>query len=553
MAGAFSYAGTTLTLPLLTGEAVNDLVYRRRGLTPVLLGIVGLGLARAATGALRKYAGTSWMAGLGADLRARLFSHLVRLSPQAHARIGVGQLLARYSSDVTAVEEAAALVPGLVQAVAMGVGGAVLLINLAPALGVAVIAVSIACAGAVIARGARPLAPSARGMQEATGAFAGAVEQFVAGAMVLKAHGADEVQVRRAARSAERIHDAGVGLARGYARFFALLVATPAIATALVLALGGWWGAHGQLSPGTLFAFVGYLGVLLTPIFVLAQLLLAGPVAIASLGRIGEVLTHTPDVADPPRPVGLPSGGGRIVFRGVVAGYAPGHAVLPGLDLEVPAGKAVALVGASGAGKTTAALLVPRFLDPWAGSVELDGVRVDRLALATLRAVVAVAFEDPVVFAGTIADNIRYGRLDATTEELHRAAEHASIATFIESLPNDYDTIVGDGGLALSGGQRQRLALARAVLREPRVLVLDDVTGALDPRTDAAVRVGLAQVMAGRTTLLIAHRWETVVLAEDVVLLDRGRVRARGSHDELAKLPAYRAALGLPESLVVGS
>jgi ATP-binding cassette subfamily B protein len=234
-------------------------------------------------------------------------------------------------------------------------------------------------------------------------------------------------------------------------------------------------------------------------------------------------------------------------FDRVTFGYRDDRRIVRDLDLTIAGGSSVALVGASGSGKTTLAFLACRFYDPIAGTVRLDGVSVADLRLRDLRGAVSIVFEDTVVFTASIRENLRVGRPDASNEEIEHAARLAEADAFIRDLPDGYDTVVGPQGYSLSGGQRQRLAIARAILRDSRVLILDDAMSAVDPPTEAAIRRGLVEAMRGRTTLVIAHRVETISLAERVVLLHEGTVVADGTHEELLALPEYRRALALEE------
>lgn len=555
--GAVGYLLSVLALPVLVGDAVNVIAYRRpyHQLWLVLGALLVLGGARAASGWLRKYQAAKLMAGIGADLRSQLFEHLQRLSVGYHDRVGVGQLMARYSSDVGFLEQVGALTPVLVQSVLMFIGGAVLLVALQPLLALPPLTVMIAFGAFTLLRGARPITPLARRMQNLSGGLTQFVEQQVRGIRVLKGHGCESLALGNGERRARDMRTVGVALARQYGHFVALATMAPATATLLVIGLGGWLGAQGRLSPGTLIAFVQYLGLLAGPIATVAQAVVIGPMATAGAERIREVLTAVPEVRDPVVPRPLPSANvrGRLTFRDVRFGYQPGRAVLDGVSVEIPAGSAVAFVGPSGAGKTTAALLVPRFYDPWSGAVELDGAAVGSLSLRELRRTVSVGFEDATVFSASIADNIRLGWAEASAADIERAARLAQADEFIRALPQGYETIIGEDGVELSGGQRQRIAIARAVLRDPAVLVLDDVASALDPLTEEAVRAGLASVMRGRTTILVAHRPATVALADQVVLFGNGRVIATGSHQQLLDLAAYREALGLQPAVALGS
>jgi ATP-binding cassette subfamily B protein len=272
--------------------------------------------------------------------------------------------------------------------------------------------------------------------------------------------------------------------------------------------------------------------------------------AAASAQRVHEILVTEPEVVDPPDPRPLPATGGDVRFDGVRFAYGPGgRAVLDGLDLHIPAGQSVALVGATASGKSTVAKLVARFYDVDEGAVRLDGIDVRDLALAELRGAVGLVFEETFLFSDTVAANIAFARPDAPLDDIVRAARLAGAHEFIGELAHGYDTEIGERGFSLSGGQRQRIAIARAILADPRVLILDDATSAVDPTKEHEIRDALAEVMGGRTTVVIAHRPATIALAERVVLLGGGRVVADGTHAELlATSEAYRAVLAAAEA-----
>jgi len=274
--------------------------------------------------------------------------------------------------------------------------------------------------------------------------------------------------------------------------------------------------------------------------------------ATAAGERIFEVLDEPEDVADAPGARDLPQGPGRVRFEGVSFAYTEGRSVLEGIDLELEPGRTVALIGHTGSGKTTLAALVPRFYDVSAGRITVDGVDVRDVKLGSLRREIGVVLQDPFLFSATVHENIAFARPDATRAEVERAARLAQAAEFVEELVDGYDTMIGERGITLSGGQRQRLAIARALLADPRILVLDDATSSVDASTEQAIKAALREVMAGRTTFVIAHRLSTIALADEVVVLEQGAVVARGTHEELLEqspLYAEIAAKGLPDQV----
>jgi ABC-type multidrug transport system fused ATPase/permease subunit len=263
--------------------------------------------------------------------------------------------------------------------------------------------------------------------------------------------------------------------------------------------------------------------------------------ATASGERIFEIIDEPEEVANAPGAGELPPGTGRVDYRGVQFEYAPGRPVLHGIDLELEPGSTTALIGHTGSGKTTLAVLVARFYDVTHGSVVLDGVDVRSVTLGSLRRAIGVVSQDPFLFSATVRENIAFGVVDATDEQVERAAELAQAKEFIDRLPDGYDTMIGERGITLSGGQRQRIAIARALIVDPRVLILDDATASVDATTEAQIKQGLREVMRGRTTIIIAHRLSTISLADEIVVLDAGAIAARGTHEELvAKSPVYR-------------
>jgi ATP-binding cassette subfamily B protein len=320
-----------------------------------------------------------------------------------------------------------------------------------------------------------------------------------------------------------------------------LLSFVPLLAQAAVLLVGGWMVARGRLSVGEFFAFNLYVMMLVLPLRMLGMWIGQAQRATASGERIFEVLDEVEDVPDAPGAVDLPPGRGRICFEQASFAYDDGRPVLDDVELEIEPGRTVALIGHTGSGKTTLASLVPRFYDVTGGRVTIDGVDVRDVGRISLRRAIGIVAQDPFLFSATVRENIAFGAPDATDEEVAEAARLAQAHEFIEALPEGYETVIGERGLTLSGGQRQRIAIARALVLDPRILILDDATASVDATTEARIRLGFREATRERTTLIIAHRLSTIALADELVVLDGGRIAARGTHDELIRTSAvYR-------------
>ena len=548
LAGAAIYLAVVLTIPLVAGDAIDVVVDggdRDRFWRYAWL-LLALAFGRAGGGAIRKYFATKNPALISNDIRDRLFEHVQRLSFSFHDRVGAGQLMARASTDVSMIEQALSPLPWFTQSIVLFFLGGAILVMVEPVLAVAVF--GVVTIGMVFAlRTARGLYPAAAEVQQRLGFFAEFVEQQVQGIRVVKGHGFEGQFRARGGRMAAHVREGGLRRSEIRAVFQASMLGVPGAAMLTIVGLGGYLGATGRMTPGELWTFLQYLALLVAPVAAGAELLSQWPQGVAAAERIAEVLAAQPDVQEPRHAKKLGVGGGRIAFDGVTFGYRPDRPVLHDLSLTIEAGESVAFVGRSGSGKSTLVYLLARFYDTWQGSVTLDGRRVDELRLNDLRHAVSFVFEDTVVFTASIRENLQIGDLDAPVAALERAARLSEAHAFVEGLPDGYDTIVGPQGYSLSGGQRQRLAIARAILRDSRVLVLDDAMSAVDPPTEAAIRRGLVHAMHGRTTLIVAHRVETISLADRIVLLDGGRVIADGSHHDLVGLAEYRAALALDE------
>jgi ATP-binding cassette subfamily B protein len=301
----------------------------------------------------------------------------------------------------------------------------------------------------------------------------------------------------------------------------------------VVMLAGAWFVTRGELSAGGFVGFLLLVNVFFRPVEKINSVIESYPKGIAGFQRYQQFLATRPDIADRPGAVALTRAEGRIRYKGVDFGYQNGRKVLDGLDFEVAAGETIAFVGPSGAGKTTICSLLPRFYDVTDGAITIDGTDIRDLTLKSLRANIGIVAQDVFLFAGTIRDNILYGRLDATDEEVHSAAQRARLAEMIEALPDGYETVVGERGVKLSGGQKQRLAIARIFLKNPPILILDEATSALDTETERAIQASLTELAKGRTTLVIAHRLSTITKADRIFVVDGGRIIEKGSHEAL--------------------
>jgi ATP-binding cassette, subfamily B, bacterial len=487
------------------------------------------------------------------DLRERLFAHIQRLHFAFHDRAQTGQLMSRANSDLQQIQAFVVMIPLTISNGVTVLAVTVILLAIDPVLTLLALG-SLPFLNVLATRFSRRLHPAVMGIQQESAELAAVVEETVAGVRVVKGFGAERVQAERLRVEADDVYERSMEAAWVRATFLPALELLPNIGLIATLGYGGHQVLEGNLSLGELVAFNVYVVMLIWPLRMLGMIIAQGQRSAAAGERVHEILATSPVIVDAPGGVPLPavgpSGGrGDVTFAGVRFAYAPElPVVLADFDLVVPAGQSVALVGATGSGKTTVARLIPRFYDAVAGTVEVDGVDVREVRLRELRKAIGIVFEETFLFSDSIAANIAFADPEASAAEITRAARLAGAHEFIEALEHGYDTLIGERGYSLSGGQRQRIAIARAILADPRVLILDDATSSVDPTKEHEIRDALAEVMRGRTTIVIAHRPATIALADRVVLLADGRVVADGTHASLLETSAeYREVLAAAE------
>ena len=543
----------TVVIPLLVGGAVNAIKDERRDdILPLVLALLGVGVLRLALTIGRRLIAGRVSLAVEYDLRQVFYNHLQRLELGFFDSQQTGQLMSRATVDLQSIRFF--LGYGLIwvsQSALTIVLSAIAMFIIDPLLAALVLA-PVPILVVTAARYSRRNRPAEQEVQQRIGEVTAGAEESISGIRIVKAFARERHMLDRFRHSVNRVFEQSMVSTRLQAFYTPFMGFLPNIGLALVLLVGGNQAIDGQTSVGHLTAFYVYAVMLSGPVRWLGMSLSMAQRAVASGNRMFEILDREPSMKSPDGAPPLPAGRGQVSLQRVTLRYDGNEPSLGGVDLEVEPGRTVALVGPTASGKTSLVGLLARLYDPSEGRVVIDGADIGSVDLASLRHEIAFVADDSFLFSDTVEGNIAYARPDATPEQIEAAARRAQAHDFISRLPDGYRTIVGERGLTLSGGQRQRIAIARAILAEPRILILDDATSSVDARTEAQIKQGLREAMEGRTTFIVAHRLSTISLADEIVVLDRGRIVDRGTHEELLeRCPLYEeiAEKGLEDSV----
>jgi ABC-type multidrug transport system fused ATPase/permease subunit len=553
LALAWLAMGMTVLIPLLIGGAVNAIEDQRRDdILPLVLALLGAGVLRLLLTVGRRLIAGKVSLAVEFDLRQRFYEHLQKLELGFFDTQQTGQLMSRATVDLQSIRFF--LGYGLIwisQSALTILFAATAMFILDPVLALLALA-PVPFLVATATRYSRRNRPAEQEVQQRVGELTTSAEESISGIRIVKAFARERHMLSRFRRSADRVFEQSMVSTRLQSFYTPLMGFLPNIGLAAVLLVGGLQVIHGSTSAGHLTAFYVYVVLLSGPVRWLGMSLSMAQRAVASGNRMFEILDREPSMESPPGAPPLPEGRGQVSLQRVTLRYNGSDPALSGIDLEVDPGRTVALVGPTASGKTSLVGLLARLYDPSEGRVVIDGTDIREVDLASLRSEIAFVADDSFLFSDTVAGNIAYARPEATQEQIEAAARRAQAHDFITRLPDGYETIVGERGLTLSGGQRQRVAIARALLAEPRILILDDATSSVDARTEEQIKAGLREAMEGRTTFIVAHRLSTISLADEIVVLDRGRIVDRGTHEELLeRCPLYEeiAEKGLEDSV----
>jgi ATP-binding cassette subfamily B protein len=535
--------GAAIALIWLTGAVIDKALatHDHEMLWILVVAVLAVGFARAALMAGRRLISGRQALAVEMDMRHGLYAHLVRLSFGFYDRHQTGQLMSRATVDLQGVR------------FFLGYGLIFFFQNAITVISVTVVLLVFQWKLALIALAITPVLvavayryshvahPTLREVQQKLADVATVAEENIVGVHVVKSFAQEPQESAKFHARSEAVFRQTVKANRQRALYVPFISWLPLLAQGAVLLVGARLVTSGELTVGGFVAFNLYLGMLVMPLRSLGMWIGQAQRATASGERIFQVMDEPEEIAEKPDAIELPPGDGELRFEDVRFEYLPGRPVLDGVTLDVPAGRTIALIGQTGSGQTTLTSLVPRFYDTTGGRMLVDGVDVRDVTLTSLRRSIGVISQDPFLFSASVRENITFGAPDLDQESVERIARLAQAHEFVEQLPDGYDTIIGERGITLSGGQRQRLAIARALAVDPRILILDDATASVDATTEARIRVGLREAMKDRTTLIIAHRLSTIALADEVVVLDEGRIAARGTHEELLETSAvYR-------------
>ncbi|HVB93473.1 MAG TPA: ABC transporter ATP-binding protein [Acidimicrobiales bacterium] len=533
-------------IPNLLNHALNNSIVKHSvPLNHYAWWIVGLGLVGGVAGYISRLYLFETAYNIEYDLRNIIYEHLTRMSFSFYDRVQSGQLISRANSDIRSVQMYMTFAPLILVQCSMAVIAFVFMLSInVPLAFIAMATMPFVYFTGVKMR--KSMFPVSWIIQARLADVATIVDENVNGVRVVKSFAAEEQQLRALSGAAEKVKWSYIKDADIRAQFTPLVQNLPQVGLALVLLFGGYMVIHGGLGVGAILAFNSYLLMLQAPFMMLGMLIMMGQRAAASADRIYEILDEQPTVSDAPGAVDLSDVRGDVRFNHVDFSYHPDdpRLVLADFDLHIAPGETVALVGRTGGGKSTVARLLTRFYDVNAGSIRIDDHDIREVTLASIRANVGIVLDEPFLFSVSVRDNIAYGKPGASIDEVEAAARAAGAHEFISHLEHGYDTVVGERGYTLSGGQRQRIAIARTLLVNPPILILDDATSAIDVQVEQEIHASLRILMEGRTTLIIAHRLSTISLADRVVLLDSQKIVADGTHAELlASTPLYAEVL----------
>ncbi|ACU54930.1 ABC transporter related [Acidimicrobium ferrooxidans DSM 10331] len=530
--------GSLALVPVVQRAVIDGLGGRRAAIEALVLGLVGIGIVRFGTTLVRRFIGGRVAYDVQLDIRNEVYAHLVSLDLATHEGLEIGQLLSRVTTDLGLVQQVLAWAPMVLGAVLQAIVSIVIMSVLNVWL--MLLALIVPVATFLASRTLRSTVfPSSWDAQQREGELTTVVTESIIGARVVRAFGQEASQIRRFVDGARALYASRLRNIRLRAWVTAELQAIPQLVQAGILALGGLLALNGDVTIGTFVAFASYLTQLAAPARMVAGILVVGQQARAGFERIDQLLSIEPGITEVPHPLPLPRDARRVSVRGVTALRGGTHEVLAGVDLEIAAGEMVAILGPSGSGKTTLCTLLPRLAEVSGGAVLVGGVDVRSVSLAELRRRVSMVFEESVLLAGTVVDNVRFGCPDASEAEVREACGRAGALEFIEALPDGFDTQIGEGGVTLSGGQRQRLALARALVMRPHVLVLDDATSAIDPTTEERIIASIRALPERPTVIVVSHRASVVSLVDRVVVLEQGCVVADGSVARVAAMSSW--------------